>query len=85
MRDISAVDKYTAAHGLAGYGAGWLGLDWRAALGLAIAYEAIEDGLIKKFGIFPRSRPESKHNALTDLAAFLAGYVVAYNRWENGR
>lgn len=84
MRDVGPVDWFTVAHGAIGYGVGRLGVDWRAALGMAIAYEAIEDTLLDAIPhLFPRSRRESKINALVDIGIFLAGYTAA--TWQDER
>jgi hypothetical protein len=78
MRDTGPVDAFTLAHIAIGYGVGRLGMDWRAAIGLAIAYEAVEDALLDGMPwIFPRSRPESKLNAIVDIGVFLGGFAAA--------
>jgi|TARA_R110000824_G_C14723067_1_gene625335 hypothetical protein len=72
------VDVYTAVHFGAGYAAGEIGVDWRAALAGAIAWEAIEDAIkVAAPDVFAAPPPDSQVNALVDVAAFLFGYVVS--------
>jgi hypothetical protein len=77
----SAVDRFTLIHGGVGYAVGRLGIDWRAAIAGAVAFEAIEDGLKSTFpAVFPHAEPDSKLNALFDVGAFLAGYALSISQ-----
>lgn len=73
-----ALDRFTLVHGAVGYLMGRLGVDWRAAIAGAVAFEAIEDGLKASMpGVFPHPEADSKINALADVAAFLGGYALS--------
>jgi hypothetical protein len=77
----TAIDRFTLIHGGVGYAVGRLGIDWRAAIAGAVAFEAIEDGLKSTFpDVFPHAEPDSKLNALVDVGAFLAGYALSLTR-----
>lgn len=76
MINQSALDAWSAVHGLTGLSAGLWNLSPLAALGTAIAYEVVEYAHEWPRGsvLFGSKRPESPLNVATDLAIYTAMY-----------
>ena len=86
----AAVDPWTVVHFAAGLAAGLVEMPYRWLLGLALAYEVVEQvaersELGQRF--FETSGPESLPNALVDLAAVTVGHRLGrrWNRTGRGR
>lgn len=76
--NYSHLDKYTLRHLLLGFLLEKAGATPIAAGLIAVGFELVEDRLKHKFpAIFPDASRDSKRNALTDVAAAVAGYYVA--------
>jgi hypothetical protein len=75
---IHLVDRYTLGHAMLGFLAGLRGVPWYATLGVAIAWELVENPLKRALPqVFPVAIPDTIENASLDLVATMAGYGVA--------
>ncbi len=80
----TVLDPWSVVHFASGLAAGLARVDRRLALGAAIAYEFIEQGLERKrIGqeMFHVAGPEAPVNALADVALFGVGLVLG-ERWN---
>jgi hypothetical protein len=75
--NIAHVDAFTLAHAALGFAAARVGASWSSAVLFALAFELVEDSLKVEFpAVFPRASSDSKMNALTDVVAVVAGFLV---------
>ena len=79
IRDALPIDGWTLGFAAGGYVVGrYIGINWLAALGLAVAVESIQDAL---FARFPEQLHETRPNVIYDVVAFMGGFAVG----EQGR
>jgi hypothetical protein len=70
-------DRWTTGHASVGVLYGVTKMPWWAALGLAIAWEVVENPLKDRYpDFFPDSRHDSYPNAAVDTAAVMVGYFL---------
>ncbi|HUO87289.1 MAG TPA: hypothetical protein VM617_07845, partial [Thermoanaerobaculia bacterium] len=80
----AAVDPWTVVHFASGLAAGLVGMPLTRALGLAVAYEGVEQVLERSSAgqdLLETSGPESLPNLLVDLAVFAVGHQLG-RRWN---
>lgn len=78
MAQPSPVDKYTLGYAAFGVILGLNNVGPWTALGIAIAWELLEDGARNMFPMaFPRFANESTLDRGADVAAVMAGYAAA--------
>ncbi len=71
------IDRWTTGHASVGVLYGVTKMPWWVALGLAIAWEVIENPLKDRYpDFFPDSMHDSSPNAVVDAAAVMVGYFL---------
>lgn len=82
----AAVDPWTVVHLGSGLAFGLMGLPVKTSVGLALAYEVVEQYVERQdWGqeFFETSHPETIPNAIIDMVALMAGYWLGH-RWNKG-
>ena len=74
--NVDPIDRYTWGHGAVGFCLGLWGMPWWAALGTSVAFEVVENFVLKPAlpSIFPVGSRDTLANATVDTAAWMAGY-----------
>ena len=75
--NIDPVDRYTLGHGAFGFMLGLWGMPWYAALGTSIAFEIVENAILKPWlgkRVFPVGKIDSPVNMAFDVGAWMAGW-----------
>lgn len=83
-QNIAAVDPWTVVHFAAGLAAGLVEMPRRPVLGMAVAYEVIEQILERREvgqELFETSGPEKAANAVVDVAVLAVGHELG-RRWN---
>jgi hypothetical protein len=77
--NLAPVDAWTMVHVGAGVAAGALRVPFGMAMGLAVAYEVVEQGVERTSTgqrFFGSSGPESFINAVVDVGVFALGHLI---------
>ena len=69
------LDRYTVGHAAVGVVYGLTSMPWWAALGLAVAWEVVENPLKDAYPqLFPDAKHDRYENAAVDVVAVMAGF-----------
>lgn len=78
MMNTEAIDRFTLAHLVVGYGLGRVGVSFPISAAIALGWELLERPLKERTPhLFPNPSQDSAPNALTDVAAVLIGHIIA--------